>query len=209
VEPNRIHRADDKNANSRGQNPVLRAKLEALGSTKPDKAVLNIMTSAPELESYILSGEFDACPGYRTVIKSLQIPNEAIGAVPVLREAQRLKNMGMQLQFEITKPNAYDVDLAAIDPITKEMHCYAMKHSLMNQITDNVRKAANQLLGYKPAGVVVKRHVVVHLRDGTAAQYRARHMQGTKDVIADNAGKIDEFRIILPDGKFLKPNGDL
>lgn len=189
--------------------PALQTKLASLGSTKPDIAVKNIKKRAPSVAAYVMSGEFESCPGYRTVIGQLQIENEAAGAEVVFREAQRLKSSGLEVKFEITKPGSYDVDVAGIDPRTKEMHCYACKNSGLNNLTDNLRKAAEQLVNFHADGLVVRRHVAVHVNDGTDADFVARKQQGTKQVIANFAGKVDDFRVVLSSGRILQPSGDL
>lgn len=93
-----VHRAA---APSRDQ--PLFDKLKAMGSTKPDKAVDNILDGAPTLKPIIMSGIFDGMPGYATIIGQLQVPNMCRDNAPVLAKAKELKTAGFKLEFEKTK----------------------------------------------------------------------------------------------------------
>jgi len=130
-------------------------KLKSLGSSKPDKAVDNILNTAPSLKAIVMSGEFDACPGYLIVIGQLQVATQCIGNVPVLSEAKRMKAAGFKIEFEKTKPTIpkYDVDFAAIDPVSGAINAFAVKSfdNLKGGFRRNLFDAGNQLVNFQGA----------------------------------------------------------
>lgn len=183
----------------RSRDPALFDKLKALGSSKPDKALANILDQAPSLKEHILSARFEGCANYSTVIGQLQIPNEAVALVPVFAEAKRMLGSGFKIEFEKTNNTApkYDVDFAAIDPATGEIHAFAVKgfDNLAGGFSRRLNEAATQLKNF----TATKKIAAVTCRSReTLAEVKTKFKNVLDAFKANNPGTI--ARVTMSDG---------
>jgi hypothetical protein len=134
--------------------------------------ILKATNGGDAVASYITSGKFDACEGYKHLLTQIKDKSMLPSVFMAMREAERLMTAGHKnLVFEKTSKNPYyDIDVAVVDPSGSYSMVYQLKYIANNGgVSTNATQAAKQLEN-APA---TDKWVVIEVNNGTWADFQS------------------------------------